>query len=51
MNGLHSRSLLVQAAERRLHNERSPSRGDYILGYVGVVGCAVILILSLMGVV
>ena len=50
MNGLHSRSLLVQAAERRLNNERIPNRGDYILGAVGIVGCVVILILALLGV-
>lgn len=29
---------------------RNADRGDYIVGAVGVVGCVVILVLSLMGV-
>lgn len=43
---MRQRSKLVREAEKRLdHNS-----GDYIIAAVGIVGCAAILILNLMGV-
>ncbi len=45
---LKQRSALLQAAERGLEK---PNRGDYINAAVGIVGCVVILILAVLGVV
>ena len=46
---MRQRSALVQAAERGL--EPQPSRGDYIVAAVGIVGCVVMLVLAVAGVV
>lgn len=46
---MKQRSALVRASERGL--DPQPNRGDYILALVGVVGCVVILILSVLGVI
>ena len=46
---IRQRSALVRAAERGL--DPKPNRGDYLLAFVGIVGCLVIVILAAAGVV
>lgn len=46
---LKQRSALVTEAERRERLERITSLGDHIVGAVGIIGCAAVLVLLILG--
>lgn len=46
---LRQKSELLRAAERGLEPIPAPSRGDYIVGAVGVIGSIVLLVMGWAG--